>query len=62
MSTSKVESNLEKEAINKANVEVKADSTTENQTAARGRREKSIVDDFLKLLSSVKFGILLLVL
>lgn len=62
MSTSKVESNLEKEAINKANVEVKADGITESQTAARGRKEKSVVDDFLKLLSSVKFGILLLVL
>lgn len=64
MSTSKLESNIQ-EPVSKPVSDEKelknAVSEKEVSEERTSRKEKSIVDDFLKLLSSVKFGIALLV-
>ncbi len=66
MSTSKVESQINKVENDKiltettAKTEAAALGDNTSSRASESRKEKSIVDDFLKLLSSVKFGLLLL--
>lgn len=62
----KAQSTIEAEKVESDNANqnnAKAENVAENASskASDSRKEKSVVDDFLKLLSSVKFGILLLV-
>lgn len=66
MSTSNIETNMRQEAASPDDDKKSAvnESSTAEESQGKGsggRKEKSIVDDFLKLLSSVKFGISLLV-